>query len=100
LASLKYRQYSIEEESFEWIIKKRYTLPLPVLRLLLFLVPEAIFRYFLRDFSGKVEGITVKQSLWILYQILKEIAESKSIYQNEVVYESRKENLIYIILVE
>ena len=100
MASLKYRLFDIDDESLEWIIKKRYTLPLPVLRLLLFLMPEALFGYLLRDVFDNVEGITAKQSFSILYQILKETAEFKNTHQNQVVYENRKEKLKYIILVE
>ena len=100
MASLKYRQFIIDEDSLEWKISKRFTFPLLVLRILLILVPESILRNFFEDDFGTLEGITFKQLFWIIYQILKETAEFKQANQNQVVYENRKENLKYIILVE
>jgi hypothetical protein len=99
LASLKYRLYGVDEKSLEWIVKKRYTLPLLVVRLLLF-IPEAVLHYFLKDSQDYIEGITPKQFIRVIYEMLNEIAKFKDVHQNQIIYENRKEKLKHIILVE
>lgn len=104
LTSLKYKQYVYDEVTQTWVQEKRYFLPLIIVRVGLFLFPESLLLYFLRrnpdNFRGELEGITLKQSIRVMYEILKEIAASKELQQNQIIYEDKGANQKYILLVE
>ena len=104
MISLKYRQYGINYETQELVLEKRYTLPLIIVRLSLFLVPESVLRNVLRkladDFRGKIEGITLKQFIRMLIEICNEIAEAKNTNQNCIIYDDKEKQQKYVILVE
>ena len=104
LTSLKYKQYFYDEVTQTWIREKRYFLPLIIVRIGLFLFPESLLLYFLRrnpdNFRGDLEGITLKQSVRVIYEILHEIAASKELQQNQIIYEDKGANQKHIFLVE
>jgi len=82
LARLKYKQYRIEDGGSRLVLEKSYSFPLIVIRVALFLVPESILLYVLKkatdNSAAKIEGITVKQFIRMIYRICGGIAKTRS----------------------
>ncbi len=106
MASLKYKRYRIDIETLEWIPEKRYSLPLPIVKFTLLIIPEFIIGYFLKKisegFQGKIEGINSKEFIWIVYEICHEIVETNNITPNpaSTIIEIREEKQKSVLLVE
>ncbi len=103
MTRLKYRQYRINEDTqeFELENENKIIFPLFLIRLGLFLIPDFVFNFVQKKLTiileFEIEGITLKESILILYRIVSEIAKAKSNNQNQITYESRKEKYEFLV---
>lgn len=106
MASLKYKQYRIDNETLEWLPEKRYGVPLSIIRLGLLLIPDLVFGYLLRklagDSQGKIEGMTPKEFIRIIYKICSEMAEARgsSTDRASVIFAMEDDKQKSVLLVE
>ena len=82
MARLKYKQYRSEDGGSRLVLEKSYSVPLIVVRVALFLVPESVLLSILKKLADnpaiKIEGITLKQFIRIIHRICGGIAKTRS----------------------